>query len=153
MSFPSSAWLNNHQSHAGSSLIFLFHLWTFIPIFAIRLHGLVREKGPEGELWTLVKEALKFSHLSCFTLIRFPKYLLDNQEIKLMRMVLQMQRLSHLLGRERNWMLMLAAINSNHYRYYYSTTIQLLLKKGMSSNRRGVDYKGLPHIHFLPVVV
>lgn len=148
MPVPSSPRFNNHQSHKWSGLIFLFHLWTFIPIFAIRLHGLVSEKGPERELWSLEKESLKFSHLSCFTLIRFPKYLLGHQEIKLMRQILQMQRLSHQSGRERNWMLMLATVNSNYYYCTSSTITQLLLKKGMSSNRRDGVCKGFLQIHF-----
>lgn len=39
-SLSSSPWLNNPQPHRWSSLIVLFHLWTFIPMFAIKPHGL-----------------------------------------------------------------------------------------------------------------
>lgn len=63
---------------------------------------MVCEKAPEGDHWSLEKKALKFSHLSFSILVRFLEYLLDHQEIKLMRTILQTQRLSHQSGGERN---------------------------------------------------
>lgn len=115
---------------------------------------MVCEKGAEGELWSLEKKALKFSHLIFFfTLVRFPTYLLDHQEIKLMRTILQTQRLNHQAGRERNGMLMIAAINSYYYYCYPSTVTQLFLKKGMGSSRKYGNCKVFLQIQFLPVVV
>lgn len=84
---------------------------------------MICEKVPEREPWSLEKKTLKFSHLSFSTLVRFPEYLFDHQEIKLMRSILQTQRLSHKSGTERNGILMIAEINSYCYYYCYSSTI------------------------------
>lgn len=100
-----------------------------LPLPSVDIHSHVCHEIP----WFVrkhLKQALEPGEKGCkvfpFKLFHFghiPEYLLDHQEIKLMRTILQTQRLSHQTGRERNWMLMIAEINSScyYYYYYYST--------------------------------